>query len=187
MEIKPLTFLFQAYWEISPKMAPRNLCVGTETLYFGTTEYAHFRFCLIYHRLDTAMALTRLKYHISCVMDYAELCCWRWCSSEGDCERCRLWDSWWRSLIPKMSNSLGCRRSGKLTLLIDVRPELPPLKASSWQPTVFTNSLLINLICSLFVSFSPAGQSFHLAGETAHTFFTHIYGSQMMCPPLAFL
>lgn len=125
MEIKPLTFLFEAYWEISPKMAPRNLCVGTETVYFGITEYAHFRFFLNNYRLDTVMALTRLKYHIGCVMDYAELCCWRWCSSEGDCERCRLWDSWWQTLIPKMSNTLGCRRSGKLTLLIDVRPDLP--------------------------------------------------------------
>lgn len=55
-------------------MAPCNLCVGTETVYFGITEYAQFRFPVIYYHLDMAMALTRLKYHISCLMDYSELC-----------------------------------------------------------------------------------------------------------------
>lgn len=125
MEIKPLTFLFVAYWDISPKMAPCNLCVGTETVYFGTPKYAQFSFPLIYCHLDTAIALTRLKYHISCLMDYSELCYWHRCSLEGACERCRLWDSWWRSLIPELSNTLGFRRCEKLTLLIDVCPDLP--------------------------------------------------------------
>lgn len=159
MEIKSLTFLFKAYWDISPKMAPCNLCVGTETVYFGITEYAQFRFPVIYYRLDMAMALTRLKYHISFLMDYSELCYWHWCSSEGDCERCSLWDSWWRTLIPKLSNTLGFRGCEKLMLLIDVCHNHPSESIHffmAWQPNILTNSLLINWICSLF----------------AHSFFT---------------
>lgn len=44
MEIKPLTFLFEAYWDISPKMAPCDPCAGTETMYFGISWYSQFRF-----------------------------------------------------------------------------------------------------------------------------------------------
>lgn len=43
-------------------------------MYFGISDYAEFRFPLIYQRLDTATALTTLKYHIRRLMDHSELC-----------------------------------------------------------------------------------------------------------------
>lgn len=161
-------------------MAPWNL----EAVHFGISDYAQFRFLLIYYCPDTAPALTSLKYHIRCLMDYSELCCWHRCSSEDDCEG----SFWWRSLTPELSNTLGFISCQKLPRLFDGQN---PSMFDSLAPKHLTHSLFINWICSHFIFDSHVRVSIwrvkHHRSTSAPSF-PHIYGSRMMYPmPLAVL
>lgn len=164
-------------------------------MYFGISDYGQFRFPLIYRRLDAATALTSQKYPIRCLMDRSELCDWHQYSSEEDCERCRLWEAWWRSLTPQLSNALGFTRCQKVTLLIDVWSDFANQSINFWRPDTTTqhlaHSLFINGICLIFIFHQWVKVSiWPLKRDTSTSVpsFPHIYGSQMMYPmPLALL